>query len=55
MTRNVVTAGPETSLKMLCQLMADKKIHRLPIVENSEILGMVTSGDILAAIAESDM
>ncbi len=54
MTRDVVTAGPQTSLKMLCQVMADNKIHRLPIVENGTILGMVTSGDILAAIAESD-
>ena len=54
MTRDVVTAGPQTPLKTLCQLMADNKIHRLPIVENGNILGMVTAGDILATIAESD-
>ncbi len=51
MTRNLVTASPETPLVDLVRMMIDAQIHRIPIVdERGRPIGMVTSTDVLAAM-----
>lgn len=46
MTENLITVTPETSLEKATQLMADHQIRRLPVVENGELLGIVSLGDL---------
>lgn len=46
MTANPVTAVPTMDVKDAAKLMRDKKIRRLPIVENNSLVGMVSLGDI---------
>ena len=53
MTKEVRAVSPDASLHDLATLMADHKINRLPVVENGCLVGIVTRGDIVRAIAES--
>ena len=53
MTKEVRAISADASLHDLATLMADHKINRLPVVENGCLVGIVTRGDIVRAIAES--
>src|SRR5690606_11283470 len=46
MTKEVITASPQTSADEAAKIMAKNKIRRLPIVENGELLGVVAIGDL---------
>lgn len=46
MTKNPVTASPETDVHEASRLMGEKQIRRLPVVENKSLVGMVSLGDI---------
>lgn len=53
MTRNVHSAGEDTSVRELAQLMWEKRVHRIPICDENGILtGIVSSMDICRAFAE---
>jgi CBS domain-containing protein len=47
MTPGVVTVSPDTELKEAVQLMVEKKIGCLPVVENGRLAGLLTETDIL--------
>lgn len=49
MTREVITITPNTTLPEAHRLMTDKKIRRLPVVENDRLVGIVTLGDVREA------
>jgi CBS domain-containing protein len=49
MTPSPVTAAPETSLPEALKLMQQYKIRRLPVVENGQLVGIVTRGDLRGA------
>ena len=49
MTKKVVTISPDTSFHDALKLMKDKKIRRLPVVENDKLVGIVTEKDLLYA------
>jgi CBS domain-containing protein len=46
MSEDLYTGSPEMSVKEAAELMADKQIRRLPIVENNKLVGIVSLGDI---------
>jgi len=55
MTRNPVTAAPQTPLRQISRMMLDAHIHRVLIVDDDgKPVGMVSSTDILAAVARSE-
>jgi CBS domain-containing protein len=47
MVSQVITISPETEVKAAVQLMVDKKIGCLPVVEDDHLVGLVTETDIL--------
>jgi CBS domain-containing protein len=47
MTSKVISASPHDLVDSAMQTMSDKRIRHLPIVENGEILGMLSVGDLL--------
>ncbi|MEW6496254.1 MAG: CBS domain-containing protein [Cyanobacteriota bacterium] len=47
MTRNVKTITPQTSLPEIESLMVTYDIGRLPVLENGELVGIVTRTDVL--------
>ena len=50
MTTNVVTVQANTSITDCMQLMTDKHIRHLPVIDNDEIKGMVSIGDIVSRV-----
>lgn len=54
MTDKVVTIQPEKTLREAAHLMHDKKIRRLPVInEQKQVVGMLTRGDIVREMANS--
>jgi CBS domain-containing protein len=52
MTRNPVTIAPEKSLRDAAQLMHERSIHRLPVLDGSgKLVGILTRGDIVRTMA----
>jgi CBS domain-containing protein len=52
MTSKVISIEPEKPLSEAAKVMHDKRIHRLPVVnEAKEVIGIVTRSDILRALA----
>jgi CBS domain-containing protein len=49
MTRNVVTITPDTALPEAHRLMTDKRIRRLPVVQDGLLVGIITLGDVRGA------
>lgn len=52
MQANIVTATPDTDVYDASKIMARKKIRRLPIVENSRLIGLVSVSDLASVIEE---
>ena len=52
MQRNVITVAPETDIYEVSKLMASRKIHRLPIVEDNKLCGLVTTSDVAGVLEE---
>jgi CBS domain-containing protein len=49
MTKNVITTTRQTPISHAHQVMSEKNIRRLPVVENGKLLGIVTIGDVREA------
>lgn len=52
MTKEVITVPPTESAIVVAKLMVEKRINRIPIVDNDKVVGIVTRGDIIKAVAE---
>ena len=50
MTGKVVCVHPDTILEVCMELMTDKHIRHLPVVEGDQLTGMVSIGDVVSAI-----
>jgi CBS domain-containing protein len=46
MSSEVITASPDTSVKEAAQLMSQKQIKRLPIVEGTKLVGICSLRDL---------
>lgn len=46
MTRSIFSTTPQTSITEAKQLMNDKKIRSLPVIEEGELVGIITSNDL---------
>src|SRR3990170_1669108 len=54
MTKKVITAAPEDTLKQAADLLAGNRIHRLPVVRDGKLVGIVSDSDIRnAAVRDS--
>lgn len=53
MTRNVVTLSPDTSVEDALSKLAGRGISGAPVVEDGEIVGMVTESDFLKFFQEN--
>jgi len=49
MTRTVVTVRPETPLEQAAQMLLRHKIGALPVLQGGELVGIISTTDILAA------
>ena len=53
MRTDVITVGPQTSLKEAAKLMATKWIRHLPVVEGSKVVGILSQRDLTGVLAEA--
>lgn len=54
MTEKVVTAPPDACVEELATLMTERNVNRIVIIEAGRIAGVVTRGDIVRTLAESE-
>lgn len=47
MTRNVITCSPKDTIAEVSKTMTVRKIRHLPVVEGSEMVGVISIGDVL--------
>jgi CBS-domain-containing membrane protein len=47
MTRNVITVESSTPLKDVAQLLVDRRISGVPVVEDGVVVGIVSEADLL--------
>jgi CBS domain-containing protein len=53
MVTEVVSVSPQHSVDQCMALMSDKRIRHLPVVEGESVIGMVSIGDLVKNIVES--
>jgi CBS domain-containing protein len=47
MTRDVVYVRPEMTTEECMALMTDKRVRHLPVIENGQVIGVVSIGDLV--------
>jgi len=47
MSGNVITVTPDSTIDHCMQLMTDKFIRHLPVVENDNLIGLISIGDLV--------
>ncbi|MCK5540142.1 MAG: CBS domain-containing protein [Deltaproteobacteria bacterium] len=52
MQSQVVTVQPVEAVEKCALIMTDNRINRLPVIEGGKLIGIVTRGDILKALAQ---
>ena len=55
MTADVVTTTPGTPIAAAAQMMADRKIGCLPVMEGDAVVGILTESDIVSAVARGEL
>ena len=50
MTKNVLCIKPEQTIEEAMALMTDKRVRHLPVVENSNVIGIISIGDLVKDI-----
>ena len=51
MTTRLTTATPDTPIMELVRLMVDRHVSAVPIVENGQLIGVVSHDDVICALA----
>lgn len=50
-SQQLISVSPDTELEELATLMAEKKIHTLPVMDGDELVGVIGKSDIIRTIA----
>lgn len=52
MTKNVVTINSETIIKDVAEIITKNEFHALPVVDNGQLVGIVTTTDLINYLLE---
>lgn len=52
MTGNPLTVGPDDSIEQAAEMMAKEQIHRLPVVKEGRLIGMIALGDVAVELGD---
>lgn len=53
MTATVITITPQDSIEHCMEIMSSKKIRHLPVMENNQLVGIISIGDVVTAIIQT--
>ncbi|MBP2046972.1 CBS domain-containing protein [Methanobacterium aggregans] len=51
MSKELYVAEPETPIKEITKVMADKGYQRIPVVKNGNLVGLITQSSLIRALA----
>lgn len=52
MSADVVTTTSNDSVDRCMQLMTDRRIRHLPVIDNGDVVGVISIGDLVKAVIE---
>ncbi len=52
MTKTVITVAPDTSIKEAARIMSANKIHRLPVLKENKLVGIVAASDFVRNVGK---
>ena len=52
MTKSPFTVGLDSSIEECMQLMSNRRIRHLPVIENEELVGVISIGDVVRFIID---
>ena len=55
MTRKPKTIGPESDIRLAAQEMLYLEVHRLMVVEGTDLVGIISQSDIVRAVANGQL
>ena len=50
MTTDVITVDPGSSAQQCMQIMTDRRVRHLPVIEGGRVVGMLSIGDLVRAV-----
>lgn len=53
-SQRLISVTPETELEELATLMAEQKVHTLPVMEGEQLVGVIGKTDIIRTIAQGN-
>lgn len=54
MSSGVISVTPDTSLSRICKLMSEQRIHRVFVLEHRDLVGVITSLDVVRCVAHEE-
>jgi CBS domain-containing protein len=51
MTKDVVTVGPQTTIREAAKVMADRWIRHLPVLDGGKLVGVISQRDLAGVLA----
>ncbi|MGN0099121.1 MAG: CBS domain-containing protein [Candidatus Methanomethylophilaceae archaeon] len=52
MKKGCITIGPDATVEEAARIFSEKRIHRLPVVEDGKLVGIVTPTDLLSLVKD---
>lgn len=52
MTREIVSVAPETSLRDVCRKMLEHNVHRVVVLDEKRLAGILSTFDVVRCVAE---
>ena len=52
MTPNVVTVSPDATVGEMARVLCDNQVHRVLVVENDHLLGIISTLDLVAVLRD---